>query len=98
MGFIFLVSLILILYVILLFNFFETNKKIASMSEQIKDLKEKSEIPTVNLTSTEALDALKEEIAARQKKKEEEAKAAEEAGETDESISVAADTQSEKTE
>lgn len=42
------------------------------MTEQIEELKKKAEIPTVNLSPSEALDALKAEIEARQKKKEEE--------------------------
>lgn len=99
MGFVFLVSLILILYIILIFNFFETHKQIASMTEQIKDLKEKAEIPTVNLSPSDALDALKAEIEARQKKKEEEeAKAADEREESATTTSDEAATPSDKDE
>lgn len=72
MGTLFLVCLMLILFVILLFNFFESNKKMKNLETQIETLKEKAEIPTVNMSPSEALDALQAEMDALQKKREEE--------------------------
>lgn len=59
-----LVSLLCILFLMLIFYFFDANKKIARLSAEVEVLK-KAENPIASLTHTEILDALSEELKSR---------------------------------
>ena len=62
--YIFMISLICILFLMLLFYFFEASKKITVLSAEVEVLKKNSNA-ALNMSHTEILDALSAELKAR---------------------------------
>lgn len=61
--YVFMVALICILFTMLLFYYFEASRKLSMLSAEVEALKSSSR--TVNMSYSEALDALSEELKAR---------------------------------
>ncbi len=61
--YVFMVALICILFMMLLFYYFEASRKLSKLSAEVESLKTGS--GTVNMSYSEALDALSAELKAR---------------------------------